>query len=256
MNYAYVTVLSTNDYYKGVIVLFESLKQTNPKYNNFVVLVNENIDKEIINDFNNRGYKVINKSRIDASFINNKSYQHWANTFDKFNIFDLTEFDKIIYLDSDMYINKNIDDLFNYPHMSAVAAGKSRYSDWININSGLMVIEPKEGISKELKELLLNQNFNKSIGDQDIIEEYFDWHNQNLYISENYNLFNSLVDYYINNLNFELSNICVIHYIGYPKIWMLSEDNLLKRREELQGNNKENELYFFDKYIDILKNIN
>ena len=61
MNYAYVTVLSTNDYYKGVIVLFESLKQTNPKYNNFVVLVNENIDKEIINDFNNRGYKVINK---------------------------------------------------------------------------------------------------------------------------------------------------------------------------------------------------
>jgi hypothetical protein len=37
---------------------------------------------------------------------------------------------------------------------------------------------------------------------------------------------------------------------------MLSEDNLLKRREELEGNNKENELYFFDKYIDILKNIN
>ena len=36
MNYAFVTVLSTNNYYKGVVALFESIKNTNTKYNNFV----------------------------------------------------------------------------------------------------------------------------------------------------------------------------------------------------------------------------
>lgn len=34
----------------------------------------------------------------------NKLFPHWNNTFDKFNIFELTDYDKVVYLDSDIYV--------------------------------------------------------------------------------------------------------------------------------------------------------
>ena len=255
MNNAYVTVLSTNDYYKGVLALFESLKQTNPKYNNFIIIINENIDKNIINILLNKGYIVIKKDKIESSFVENISYKHWNNTFDKFNIFDLTEYNKIVYLDSDMYICKNIDELFDMPNMSAAIAGKTYYKEWDCINSGLMVIEPKKGILEGLKELLYSKELNKHIGDQDIIEKYFDWHNKNLEISEKYNLFAFLIDYYINNYDYNIDNIKIIHFIGSIKPWMLDEKGIKEHKENLLKENKNNELYYFEKYEEILKHI-
>ena len=156
MNYAFVTVLSTNNYYKGVVALFESIKRTKTKCDNFVVIVNENISDKIIDDFIRRGYIVEKRKRICCDFIHNKVYKYWHNTFDKFYVFELIKYDKIIYLDCDMYVLKNIDELFEYPHMSAVIAGHDRYNEWNEIGSGLMVIEPKEEVSVQLIETLKN----------------------------------------------------------------------------------------------------
>ena len=150
MKYAFVTVLSTNNYYKGVVALFESIKKTNTKYNNYVVVVNEDIHNYIINDLKNRGYIVIKKDKITFDSVDNKVYKYWHNTFDKFHVFDLDEYDKIVYLDSDMMVVKNIDELFDLPHMSAVIAGKDMVNEWEEIGSGLMVIEPKANTSLEM----------------------------------------------------------------------------------------------------------
>ncbi len=73
MKYAYVTVLSTNNYYDGVSVLYESLKRTNPKYE-FVVVVNETIDEEIIQKLISKGCKIIKRPRIVATNIKNTLY--------------------------------------------------------------------------------------------------------------------------------------------------------------------------------------
>ena len=96
MKYAYVTILNNNDYYKGVIALFESIKKTKTTIENFVVLVNENIFGYILNDFYNRGY-IVKKNPS----------------------FDLKEYDKIVILYPDMFIVKNIDKIFNYSPMSS-----------------------------------------------------------------------------------------------------------------------------------------
>ena len=257
MKYAFVTVLSTNNYYKGVIALFESLKMTDTKINNFVVIVNESIYDYIINDFNNRGYIVIKKNKIVVDFLNNKEYyQYWTNTFDKFHVFDLEDFDKIVYLDSDMYIAKNIDELFDLPHMSAVVAGKGKINSWNELCSGMMVIEPKIGTSDKLIEELNNYSFKNNIGDQVIIESYYDWKNKNLAISENYNMFASFIDYYINNLNYNTDNIKIVHFIGAIKPWML---NKRERQVFLDGCRRRNEIYymkFFNEYVNLIdKNV-
>lgn len=256
MNYAYVTVLSTNSYYKGVVALFESLKETNPKYNKFVVIVNETIDNDIVEDLKRRGYIVIVKPKIDASsLVKNTSYAYWVNTFDKLYVFELTQFDKIVYLDSDMYIAKNIDDLFDMPHMSGAISGKERVPDWDGINSGLMVIVPEEGILDKMKNILLTHEFNKDIGDQDIINEYFDWKNKNLAISEKYNLFYYVVDQYVNEFGYDSNDLRVIHYIGRHKPWMFDTQEIIGYRAKCQLEKKSLELKFFDKYMDIIDKI-
>ena len=253
MNNAYVTVLSTNNYYKGVLVLFESLKLTNPKINNFVVLVNETIDKEIIDDLINRGYIVIKKDKIEASFIKNDKYAHWSNTFDKFNVFDLLDYDKVVYLDSDMYVDKNIDELFDLPNMSATIAGKHYYPDWTNLNSGLMVITPKEGVLEGLKEILFSKKFESHVGDQDIIGNYFDWENQNLEIIDKYNIFSYLIDNYINDEIYTIDDIKVIHYIGNKKPWMFNSKEIEEYKNKIKNN--KNESLFFEKYLNLLKKL-
>lgn len=253
MKYAYVTVLSTNNYYEGVVALFESLKLTNPKYTEFVVVANETVDKSILDALSNRGYKIIIKNRIQATFIKNEIYKHWSNTFDKFNIFDLTEYDKIVYLDSDMYISQNIDELFDMRDMSATVAGKTYYKEWNEINSGLMVIVPKKGILEGLIEALNSGHFTKSVGDQNVIDYYFDWHNKKeLEISEKYNLFAFLIDYYFKHYDYNREMVKVIHFIGSQKPWMMTEEEINNHRNKLISEEKPNELYYFDKYIEIL----
>lgn len=56
---------------------------------------------------------------------NQKINQNWNKTFDKLKIFDLIEYDKLVYLDCDMMILANLDFLFEYPTFSAAWAGKS-----------------------------------------------------------------------------------------------------------------------------------
>ncbi|MCC8146258.1 MAG: hypothetical protein LIO93_07440 [Bacteroidales bacterium] len=156
----------------------------------------------------------------------NREYKHpqWSNTFEKLSVFGLTDFDKIVFLDADMLILQNIDNLFELPHMSAVSAGKMFPGNehWVTLNSGLMVIEPSLGLAERIMKTLDTWDRTLPVGDQDLIHEYYkDWPQQEkLHLSEEYNCFYSYMHYYLANKI--LSQIKVVHFIGIKKPWMLS----------------------------------
>ena len=256
MKYAYVTLLSTNSYFLGVLALFESLKKTNPKVKEFVVLVNDGIKESNINTLKELGYKVIEKNKIDmSSTINNHEMEYWMHTFDKLNVFELTEYDKIVFLDSDMQILKNLDELFEYPHLSAAPSGREINPEWTGMNSGLMVIEPKEGEVKRILEGIKDHNFPGDIGDQDIINYYYQWSEQNLSIPEKFNVFARYLDYYLNNCGYYMEDIYIIHYIGSYKPWMLSEEELTKEIEELENTGCNYQAKYLKDYVEIINKI-
>lgn len=152
--HAYVTMLSTDSYLFGVFS-FIWINKTNSKIENFVVVTNEDIKQETKDRLEEKGYTVISKPKVNIpqSIKNkNKILPYCNNTFDKFNIFDLEKYDKIVYLDSDIYVRDNIDELFDKPNMPAVVAGKSfpGNESWEELNSGVMVVEPKKEIREEL----------------------------------------------------------------------------------------------------------
>ena len=229
----YVCVLSTDNYLEGVLLLNENLKKVKSKYD-LLCLINENISdrtKDILNFFNIKT-KVI--SKVDYSNIN-KDNPYWIYTFDKFNIFLLEEYKKIVYLDSDLLILENLDYLFDYPSISMphdIPFNPSKF------NSGIMVIEPNKDIFNDLKDLSIKSNKDgRKISDQDIFNEYFDDINElpSNFVSlkriipiknELFNVICNKKEEYYSVISYTdyIEDPHVIHYIGTIKPFMLVDD--------------------------------
>jgi len=236
MKKTFVTLLSTDNYLKGVLVLYQSLKNTNTPYP-LVVLLSERISdntEQILRQNNIKTIRIVNPVNMEiTSNINKTGSTHWNYTFEKLYIFRLTQFEKIVYLDSDMLVLENIDELFEKEHMSAVgpAGGKFPGNESYNgLNSGLLVIKPDAKVFEILISLIpsVTKKLEKC-GDQDVIIEHFieKWrNNKNLHLDDKYNMIFPYSDFYIKNFNYTLNqrlsqkNIKIMHFIGAEKPWM------------------------------------
>ncbi len=234
---AYITVLSTEEYLIGVLALNESLRKVNSKYN-LVTLVNDNISiksKEILRK-NNIEIIEIKKFELPEWILNKNKQKrsNWNYTFDKLHIFELTQYDKLVFLDSDMFVRNNIDELFERADMSATVDRHDTVlvkESFQKLTSGLLVVEPREGILEEFKNIINNpyirENYN-TIGDQDIIQLYAkNWEvNKELHIPITYNMFFLHVDYFVNKKIYSLEEISVIHFICKNKPWKYSQEEI------------------------------
>ena len=228
--YSYVCVLSTNDYLDGVLVLNENLKQLRSKYQ-LLCVVNENIDTETRNTLKNfdipyKEMKSLNMCDIDDSF-------RWKFTFDKLNVFDLTEFKKIVYLDLDFLILENIDNLFEIDKFAMVSDNRT---DEEYFCSALMVIKPDKENYEGLISLIKHKHITEGMGDQDIINEYFDdiyvipieynfIKGIELSLIDDFDLIkNSIVSKYICKDYYISEEPKIIHYYGDVKPFMINKE--------------------------------
>lgn len=235
MKYAYVTVLSSKNYLSGILTLNVSLKHVSSQYP-LVVLTASDIDGDSIACLKEKNITVIatdTPMQIPQKIIQSNiqfGMPQWSRTFTKLLIFELIEYDKMVYLDSDMIVLENIDCLFQYNHMSAVVAGKLLHPEWEGFNSGCMVFIPHKGLSAEM--LSLVNHFDKPLGDQDVLQEYYyDWKNhKELELPQGYNVFYKDIEFYVNKAQYALSNrkFKVIHYIGVRKPWMYSTQEVIR----------------------------
>ena len=175
-NRAYVTLLSTDAYLMGVLLLNLMLKRVHSRYP-LLVLCSDSLSKETLDILKKMHitYRLLREHISIEGVIQTDSNQaHWSSTFDKLYIWTLTEFNKIVYIDSDMQILTNIDDLFEFPHLSAVKADVFNNPNVKGFNSGLMVICPNLTEFNGLKALWMSGKLGKSsIGDQDVINEFY-----------------------------------------------------------------------------------
>lgn len=238
---AYVTLLGSQNYLLGLLALYESWLKTKSSYPFYAILSSE-IDKRTENYIQDIGINIIRED-IEISIPENVleanknfSVERWSNTLLKLKVFDLTQFTKIVFLDSDMMVLRNLDHLFEFPHMTATNSGAlyPGNEDWKELNSGLMVIVPEAGLYEKIFSMF-NRVASRKVhfGDQDLINEYYsDWYSRKeLYLQEVYNVFSNYLSYYLTNLGLQYkgndnSSVAVIHFIGYPKPWMY-KDNLL-----------------------------
>ena len=160
----------------------------------------------------------------------------WNQAFAKLAVLGMTQFDTIVMLDADMMVVDNIDALFDAPGMSAVVAGKGMVPDWVDLNSGLMVIKPSaelyraaESILGDLDEKTLAR-YKQGIGDQDIFQILLeDWSAKDeLHLSERYNLFQDCIAFYDSRGFLPFSTAAVVHFELAPKPWAYGAAEWLK----------------------------
>lgn len=187
------------------------------------------MNKRIIEELQALEIDYIQIENFDESIIQRENkVDYWKETLFKLKVFDLTQFDKIVFLDSDMLVLKNIDHLFEMPHMSSVGAGQELHSDWVKLNSGLMVIEPNHEEYLGL-ERLIDQVYREKteaglgIGDQDVIQAYYDklwFESDRLHLSSVYNTMLGYAGYMQKNGAITgLDDIYVYHFTGKQKPW-------------------------------------
>lgn len=240
-NYVYATLLSTPSYIPGVLALYRSLqKYGHPNYP-FVCVCSCGICDKDFEQLKSSGIDCLRlgSPAIPDSSVNNTDslYVHWNYTFDKLLLWGLVQYDKIVFLDSDMIVLGNVDNLFKYADTSAVMAGHLIHSDWVDLNSGTIVIEPNlDKMNRMLDEIPnvveLRRQKGLSTGDQDVIA-YCNpgWSSsKSLHIPEEYNIFFKHLEEYHDNWGYTLENgeriIKIVHFVGRQKPW---EDGLLRR---------------------------
>lgn len=80
-------------------------------------------------------------------------HKAWEISFSRMHMFRLEEFDKLIFLDSDIIVQENIDDLFARPCLSACSHHYPVRHDRVSLNAGVFVLEP----DSSLYELILDK---------------------------------------------------------------------------------------------------
>ncbi len=232
--FIYATFFTGNgSYLPGLTALKNSLEIVNSKYP-LVVFVPQNMEKAQKMRISELGVSVIELKPIpipkEIVDLNNASnFAHWNDSFLKIMIFSQTAYKKIILLDCDMLVVKNIDHLFSCPSLSAVVAGQRSNPQYRDLNSGLMVIEPKpllsEMIYASFDYVIRNSGTYSAIGDQDLLHIAFSkWKfRDELHLPETYNLLSDCIAKYLCKKQDEppirKDDIYVIHFACSPKPW-------------------------------------
>ncbi|KAJ8531934.1 hypothetical protein K7X08_011857 [Anisodus acutangulus] len=211
---AYATVLhSTEAYVCGAITLAQSLVQTGTK-RDLILLLDKSISKTMQEALTKAGWKLKFIKRIRNPKAEKNTYNEY--NYSKFRLWHLTDYDKIIFIDSDIIVLRNMDVLFYFPQMSAAG------NDGSIFNSGVMVIEPSNCtfrmFMQRRKEVV---SYNG--GDQGFLNEVFVWwHRLPRRVNFLKNFWsNSSNEVSVKNQLFgaDPPKLYVIHYLGLKPWW-------------------------------------
>lgn len=117
--YAFVTLMFGGDsYLPGVLTLAYSIQKTDSKYD-VICMITDDVSSDAINEMKKQNIIVVNvpyleyKSKPMSTAKQQAAYKWMSKSYTKWNCLTLTKYNKILFLDADMLVKKNIDHIFN-----------------------------------------------------------------------------------------------------------------------------------------------
>ncbi|RRT44141.1 hypothetical protein B296_00024611 [Ensete ventricosum] len=163
---AYATILhSAEQYVCGAIAAAKSIRLSG-SVRDLVILVDGTISERERSGLEDAGWKMRTIQRIRNPKAKRDAYNEW--NYSKFRLWQLTDYDKIIFIDADLLVLRNIDFLFAMPEISAIGNNATLF------NSGVMVIEPSNCTFQLLMEHI-DEITSYNGGDQGYLNEIFTW---------------------------------------------------------------------------------
>lgn len=158
--YAFAT-FTTPAFCMGAIVLGHSLIKSHGNKYDRICLVSP--------DVNETWVRILSQWWTVVRVRNFKPSPGFRRSWAKLYLWDLTSYKKIVYMDTDMIAIKNLDELFKYPQLSCVPDPSPPQI----CNSGVLVLEPKPGLTKILMKTSKTTSLIQGIGDQSFINSFF-----------------------------------------------------------------------------------
>ncbi|PON42378.1 UDP-glucuronate:xylan alpha-glucuronosyltransferase [Parasponia andersonii] len=216
---AYATVLHSSEAYVcGAITLAQSLRQSGTT-RDLVILIDKSISPPKRAALAKAGWRIRFITRIRNPRALKDSYNEY--NYSKFRLWQLTDYDKVIFIDADITVLRNLDVLFQFPQITAVG------NDFSIFNSGIMVVEPSNctfRVFMDHRDDIVSYNG----GDQGFLNEVFVWWHR---LPRRVNF---LKNFWSNSTANEISvknelfgadppKVYAIHYLGW-KPWLCYRD--------------------------------
>ncbi|XP_037432572.1 UDP-glucuronate:xylan alpha-glucuronosyltransferase 1-like isoform X1 [Triticum dicoccoides] len=163
---AYATILHSEQLYAcGAMVAAQSIRMAGSD-RDMVALVDETISERHRSALAAAGWKVRTIRRIRNPRASRDAYNEW--NYSKFWLWTLTEYDRVVFLDADLLVQRPMEPLFAMPEVSATGNHGTVF------NSGVMVVEPCNCTFRLLMDHIADiQSYNG--GDQGYLNEVFSW---------------------------------------------------------------------------------
>ncbi|XP_024989146.1 inositol phosphorylceramide glucuronosyltransferase 1-like [Cynara cardunculus var. scolymus] len=160
---AYVTLLYGDEFVLGARVLGKSIRDTRST-KDMVVLVSDGVSDYAKTLLQADGWIVTPISLLENP--NQVRPTRFWGVYTKLKIFNMTDYKKVVYLDADTIVVKNIDVLFKCGKFCANLKHSER------LNSGVMVVEPSEELFNDMVSKVTTL-YSYTGGDQGFLNAYY-----------------------------------------------------------------------------------
>lgn len=229
--HAYATLVTNADYARGAAALVRSLRRTGTAAD-IVVLHTGGVSAEALAPLQALGARLVAADLLPTSDVFNERHQRARlhadapftkgrkpafhtplDNFVKLRLWEMEEYDRVVFLDADTIVLRSIDRLFGYPEFSAAPNVYESLSDFHRLNSGVFVAKPSRATFAAMLARLDAPDAFWRRTDQTFLEAFFsDWHGLPV--------FDNMLQYVWFNLPelWDWNSVRVIHY-QYEKPW-------------------------------------
>lgn len=191
-NYAYVSLLTSDNYLKGILGLKYSMEQVNSKYP-LLVICTDNLSEDTLNVLKSNSINFI----IYPLLLFKKQTQ-WSTCINKFYAYKLIQYEKIIFVDADLIFLENMDRYFYYN----VTTGSEYFNGTETIlTGGFILILPSENLYQQAMNFI-KANIEMLCDDEQVFTYLFTIQKHLIISQPNYFHDGTLKKYWENYTNF------------------------------------------------------
>lgn len=229
--HAFVTLVTNDGYARGAGALLTSIRLTGTGADS-VVLHTGGVSEAALEGLARQGARLVRAEMLDTSDAFNAAHArgeiHGRNPFTKgrkpdfhtpldnfvkLRLWQLTEYERVVFIDADALVLRNIDILFDYPEFSAAPNVYEGLGDFHRLNSGVFVAKPSEDTFAAMMARLDAAEAFWRRTDQSFLQAFFPgWHGLPVFCN--------MLQYVWFNLPelWDWASIRVLHY-QYEKPW-------------------------------------
>ncbi|CAF1430133.1 unnamed protein product [Rotaria magnacalcarata] len=220
---AFVTLATTDGYALGALVVAQSLRKVGTQ-RSLVVMISNNLSdliKQTLETSFDEVVVVEELNSYDNENLTLLSRPELGVTFTKINCWLLEKYSKCVFLDADVLVLRDIDDLFEREEFSA--APDAGWPDCFN--SGVFVYRPSKETFRKLVQFASQQDASFDGGDQGLLNNFFsDWRTSDIsrHLPFIYNVTSNTFYSYVPAVKRFRNDIRLVHFAGALKPWQLT----------------------------------